>query len=191
MVVFVVTAFVLPYLITQYALRYFLFFIFLTAVYLTIILMISALSVIFTIVVLDIYFNHDDEEPVPEWTQNLTRKFLVRVTFWKGHRPWCCCQDQVSPTDDETEKSMTRLSQINSKPNSATNKRKLPFDGMDVYPGNNYKDKVPAKTDEQMYQWKEIALILDRFFMYIFMFTVVTVSVVCLSLLVAAYNNYT
>lgn len=160
------------------------------SVYLTIILMISALSVIFTIVVLDIYFNHDDEEPVPDWTQNLTRKFLVRITFWKGHRPTCCCRDQVSPTDDETEKSMTRLSQMNSKPNSETKKMKLPLDGMDVYSGSKYKDNISAKTEEQTYQWKEIALILDRFFMYIFMFTVIIVSVVCLSLLVAAYNNY-
>ena len=87
---------------------------------------------------------------------------------------------------------MTRLSQMNSKPNSATKRMKLPLDGIDHgYSDDKYEDNLPTKTDEQKYQWKEIALILDRFFMYIFMFTVVIVSVVCLSLLVSAYNNYT
>ena len=79
---------------------------------------------------------------------------------------------------------------MNSKPNSATKKTKLPLDGMAGYPGDSYKDKFSTKTDEQMYKWKEIALILDRFFMYTFIFLVATVSIVCLSLLVAAYNNY-
>ncbi|WAR09698.1 ACHE-like protein, partial [Mya arenaria] len=51
--------------------------------YLTIILMLSTLSVIFTIVVLDIYFNHDDDEAPTDWLQKFTKYFLVKITCWK------------------------------------------------------------------------------------------------------------
>ncbi|WAR09725.1 ACHB-like protein, partial [Mya arenaria] len=67
----------------------------LTATYLTIILMLSNLSVIFTIVVLDIYFNHDDDEAPPDWLQKFTKYFLVNITCWKGRK--------VALTDDDEE----------------------------------------------------------------------------------------
>jgi len=46
--------------------------------------MLSTLSVILTIIVLDVYFNHDDDESPPIWLQKFTKCFLVKITCWKG-----------------------------------------------------------------------------------------------------------
>ena len=165
---------------------------FISAVYLTIILMISALSVIFTIVVLDIYFNHDEEEAVPEWAQKFTRSFLVPITCWKGNCPTCCSGEQVSPAvDDDKSKSMTRLNATSSKPSSPRKGRnKSESNGGMSYPDDKYRDSLSGVLSEQKFKWKEIALILDRFFMYIFIFLVVSVSIICISLLISAYSSY-
>ena len=156
--------------------------------------MISALSVIFTIVVLDIYFNHDEEEPVPEWAQNLMRKVLVPVTCWKGNCRTCCSGKPVSPAKDgDVEKSLTKLQANSSKPNSAMKGRANPLkNGNVVQPEDQYgkRESAYATEPETAYKWKEIALVLDRFFMYIFVFLVLTTSIVCLSLLISAYNMY-
>ena len=169
---------------------------FLPAIYLTIILMISALSVISTIIVLDIYFNHDDEEPVPEWAQTLTRKFFIPVTCWHGNLPKCCSGEPVSPArDGDEEKSLTKLRPNSSKPNSASTiasrKTKLQNNGNIVEQDDNYGRKVMYATEpHKAYKWKEIALVLDRFFLYVFVILVVTASVVTLSLLISEYNSY-
>lgn len=149
--------------------------------YLTIILMLSTLSVIFTIVVLDIYFNHDDDEEPPSWIQSLTRNFLVKMSMWKGTR--CCKKQTVQPSGDIIITSSCE---------------KLPLE--EIEGDNNAKNRYrPRKTDEQgeteneggekkrMYSWKEVALIIDRCFMYLFIFLTVVVTVVCLAILASKY----
>ena len=152
--------------------------------------MISTLSVIFTIVVLDIYFNHDEEEPVPEWTQKFTRNFLVPITCWRGNSPTCCTAEKVSPADaDDHSKSLTKLNVTESKPNTPPKGRtELETNGRIRYPDDKYKNCFSGLESERKYKWKEIALILDRCFMYIFIFLVVTASILCLSLLISANN---
>ncbi|XP_052812696.1 acetylcholine receptor subunit beta-like isoform X1 [Mya arenaria] len=146
--------------------------------YLTIILMLSTLSVIFTIVVLDIYFNHDDDEAPTDWLQKFTKYFLVKITCWKGGA--CCRQGKVKPSNvSDSRIALVDLDKViddNIDRYSPGRKVALPEDDDD----NDEKNKKP---EERHYSWKEVALILDRFFMYLFVFLVVTVTVVCLSIL--------
>ncbi|XP_052812727.1 acetylcholine receptor subunit beta-like isoform X2 [Mya arenaria] len=143
--------------------------------YLTIILMLSTLSVIFTIVVLDIYFNHDDDEAPPDWLQKFTKIFLVNITCWKGEA--CCRQGKVKPsTGSDSRIALVDLDNVNdakTRINSPSGKVPLTDD----------ENEENTKPDEKYYSWKEVALILDRFFMYLFVFMVFTVTVVCLSIL--------
>ena len=174
--------------------------------------MISTLSVIFTIFVLDIYFNHDDEEPVPEWAQKLTRSVLAPVACW---HVTCCSNRQISPaTDDEiksestvatdTSNSKTKfVNDTNSRTKFANVKgtnlpTKLPRTTKSVthmngkVPEEKYVREVSSVSSigERNYKWKEIALILDRCFMYVFIFLVAIPSIVCLALMVAKYSEY-
>ena len=146
-----------------------------SATYLTIILMMSALSVVFTIIVLDVYFNSDDDEEVPDWLQKFTRSFLVRITCSKVK---CCKRKQVSPTNDSQEHIFVK----------DTSKKGKPFINKN---GDEYFDTGKHDhSDTKVYTWKEIALLLDKFFIVLFILLVSIVSVVCLSVLVSAWSGY-
>lgn len=150
--------------------------------YLTIILMLSTLSVIFTIVVLDIYFNHEDDDQPPAWLQSFTRIFLVRMSMWKGTS--CCKRQTVSPGDGVAEINISSLqdklpiTDIDGDVNENKLFKPKTFNNLDV----NTKEE---DEDVNMYSWKEVALILDRCFMYLFIFLTVVVTVVCLAILIA------
>jgi hypothetical protein len=77
---------------------------------------------------------------------------------------------------------------------------KLPLDGVEPFDSNaktryrgKHSDVVEvnhlegdddADEDEiKIYSWKEVALILDRCFMYLFIFLVIVTSIVCLGIL--------
>ena len=62
--------------------------------------------------------------------------------------------------------------------------------------GKNKLDTASAEKDidslsnNKVYTWKEIALLMDRCFLFAFIFLVVTASIVCLALLASAYHMY-
>ena len=156
--------------------------------------MISALSVVFTIFVLDIYFNHEEEEPVPEWAQTFTRSVLAPIACWHTK---CGSRRQVAPASYE-EKNSERKNSV-SKLTNNTNSRPH------VKPAAKMHGKVKILPDkklgreesilssgdeERRYNWKDIALILDRCFMYLFMLLVGIPSLICLALIVAHYHTY-
>ncbi|XP_052257680.1 neuronal acetylcholine receptor subunit alpha-3-like isoform X1 [Dreissena polymorpha] len=140
--------------------------------YLTIILMLSTLSVVFTIVVLDIYFNHADDETPPSWLQNLTRHFLVKVTCWKGRGSGmtCCSKPKVSPDSE-----ILTLNEITDKSETK-----------DKWALADEKSRVAEGDGKKLYSWQEVALILDRFFMHTFIFLVVSCTVICMAILSSA-----
>ncbi|XP_052231622.1 acetylcholine receptor subunit beta-like isoform X1 [Dreissena polymorpha] len=138
--------------------------------YLTIILMLSTLSVVFTIVVLDIYFNHADDETPPSWLQNLTRHFLVKVTCWKGVT--CCSKPKVSPGGDG---EILTLNEITEKSETK-----------DKWALDDERSKVAEGVGIKFFSWKEVALILDRFFMHTFIFLVASSTVICMIILSSA-----
>ncbi|KAL4217015.1 hypothetical protein ACF0H5_023471 [Mactra antiquata] len=149
--------------------------------YLTIILMLSTLSVIFTIVVLDIYFNHSDDEEPPTWFQKFTRIFLVRFAMWKGHG---CCQKTKVDNVPSAEDGLNTEHKINTPGNTSFAFSK----------SNTVLEKEAIKNDDStgsessepecIYSWKEVALILDRCFMYLFIFAVVVTTLICLVILI-------
>ncbi|WAR09727.1 ACHB-like protein [Mya arenaria] len=128
----------------------------LTATYLTIILMLSTLSVIFTIVVLDIYFNHDDDEAPPDWLQKFTKIFLVNITCWKGEG--CCRKGKVKPSNGSDSRialvDLDNVKDAKTRINSPSRKVALTDD-----------DRENKNPEDKIFSWKEVALILDRFFM--------------------------
>lgn len=143
--------------------------------YLTIILMLSALSVVFTILVLDVYFNSDDDEEVPDWLQKFTRSFLVRITCSKVK---CCNRKQISPTNDSQEHIFVKDTLKKGKQFANEN-------------GDGYLNvKKNDESDTKVYTWKEIAMLLDKFFIVLFISLVSIASVVCLSVLVSAWSRY-
>ena len=157
-----------------------------SATYLSIILMTSALSVILTIIVLDVYFNADDDEEVPEWLQKFTRSFLVRMACWNVT---CCKRKQVSPSDNDH----LYLKTINVKNNVLFGKRKDDIKPIDSKGKEKLaKDKIESESeimkDMKVYTWKEIALLMDKCFMFVFIGLVLIASIVCLALLASAQN---
>ncbi|XP_053385791.1 acetylcholine receptor subunit beta-like [Mercenaria mercenaria] len=146
--------------------------------YLTIILMLSTLSVVFTIVVLDIYFNHDDDEEPPRWVQTLTRVLLVKMSMWKGEK--CCRKPKVNPQKRSTltaSNSKLPLDDMAHDANARPRFRGTHMELMDVdQPVHGHQ----KEDDVKLYSWKEVALIMDRCFMYLFIFLVLVTTVVCL-----------
>ena len=134
--------------------------------------MMSALSVVFTIIVLDVYFNSDEDDEVPDWLQKFTRTFLVRITCSKGT---CSRRKQISPTNDSQENIFVKDSLKNGKPFGNEN-------GDGHFDSNKHNE-----SDKKVYTWKEIALLLDKFFVILFISLVSIVSVVCLSILASAW----
>ena len=130
---------------------------------------------VFTILVLDVYFNSEDDEEVPDWLQKFTRTFLVRITCSKVK---CCKRKQINPTNESQENIVVNDSLKKTKPFAIENK-----DGFFDIKKNN-------ELDTKVYTWKEIALLLDKFFIVLFIFLVSIVSVVCLSVLVSAWARY-
>ena len=158
--------------------------------------MISALSVVFTIFVLDIYFNYEEEEQVPDWAQKLTRSVLAPIACWHTK---CGSRRQVSPAAYE-EKDSEEKNSVNShmanNTNSHNNRLKPAAkrrEKVKILPDKKLgreESVVSSDEEERQYKWKDIALILDRCFMYLFMLLVGIPSLICLALIVAHYHNY-
>lgn len=161
-----------------------------SAVYLTIILMISTLSVIFTIFVLDIYFNYEEEEQVPDWAQKLTRNFLAPLACWHVR---CGGRRQISPAADEDMKSEATVSKVNPKLSNNSRRPTTQMNGkVKILPDEKLgrEESTASSVEERTYKWKDVALILDRCFMYLFIFLVGIPSIVCLALMIAQYQEY-
>ena len=161
--------------------------------------MISALSVIFTIFVLDIYFNYEEEESVPDWAQKLTRSVLAPLACWHVK---CGSRRQVSPADYEEKNSdgknsVSTVTTVNPTLNNNTSRHRRPAAKMrgnvKILPDEKLgrEESNVSSGDERQYMWKDIALILDRCFMYLFMLLVGIPSIICLALMAAHYQDYT
>ncbi|XP_045178075.2 acetylcholine receptor subunit beta-like [Mercenaria mercenaria] len=149
--------------------------------YLTIILMLSTLSVVFTIVVLDIYFNHDDDEEPSGWVQTLTRVFLVKMAMWKGEK--CCRRQKVNPKERSTLTASTIKLPLDDKTRETNARTRFRGTHMELVDVDQPEPDHQDEDDVKLYSWKEVALILDRCFMYLFMFLVLVTTVVCLGIL--------
>ncbi|KAK3582646.1 hypothetical protein CHS0354_001692 [Potamilus streckersoni] len=154
--------------------------------YLAIIFCLSALTVILTIVVLDLYFNIEGDD-VPAWLNRITHHVMVKFSCWKGIT--CCSgRNRVTPNDEDKGLSSSRMilklnvsdvAKLRGKEaanESPEKKSKLSLDT--TFSDDN---TIPE------YSWKEIALIMDKCLLYIFMILVFLATTITFIILGANY----
>ena len=149
--------------------------------YLTIILILSALSVIFTIFVLDAYFK-SDEATVPYWLQSITRGFLVRATCWSVA---CSSQTKVAPKENKATGKLNAFKILREASSCELNHSEK--DNNYIKPGIHGTKPKPEAT--RMFNWKEIAQMLDKCFMYTYILLFVIATILSLEILVSAYKS--
>ena len=149
------------------------------SLYLTIILVLSALSVILTIFVLDVYFKSDDVT-VPDWLQAFTRRFLVRVTC---SNITCSSQGKVAPDFDKVtgESNAFKILQESSEMDHCEKENNI------MEPVFNVNTSLPKA--KRIYNWKEIAQMLDKCCMYTYIILFVIATTLCLGVLGSAHNS--
>ncbi|KAK3582644.1 hypothetical protein CHS0354_001690 [Potamilus streckersoni] len=144
------------------------------SIYLTIVLCLSVLTVILTIVVLDLYFNIEEDD-VPVWLKRLTHHVLIKFSCWKRNT---CCRLKIQPIEKEhvisSNKDITELTAINAVDIARGRKKKLDTT-------NTEQSKIPE------YTWKEIALIIDKFLLALFSILVLLTTVITLTILGTHY----
>ena len=147
------------------------------SIYLSIILVLSALSVVLTISMLDVYFK-PEEDTVPNWLQSFTHSFLVRVTCWNAT---CSSQGKVVPNSNDViaVSNASRVLRDTSELDNVDSGKKI---------GMNNANRSHQEL-KRTYNWKEIALMLDKSFMYIFILLVVIITVVSLAVLGLEYKR--
>ena len=151
------------------------------SLYLTSILVLSALSVILTIFVLDVYFKSDDVT-VPNWLQAFTRRFLVRVTC---SNITCSSQGKVAPDSDKATKGKSNAFKILRKSSQLDHFEKENNPVEPVFNDNN----IPLPEAKRIYNWREIAQMLDKCCMYTYIILFVIATTACLGVLGSAYNS--
>ena len=150
----------------------------LLSLYLTIILVLSALSVILTIFVLDVYSKPSDAS-VPDWLQSFTRGFLVRVTCWNVA---CTSKAKVAPKCVKASAESNNFNILREASEIDHFQRdKCSFE-------SGIHDTKPQREANRMFNWKEIAQMLDKCFVYTYVLLFMIATTVCLGVLVSAYN---
>ena len=149
------------------------------SLYLTSILVLTALSVILTIFVLGVYFKSDDVT-VPNWLQSFTRIFIVRVAC---SNITCSSQGKVAPDSDKAtgESNAFKILQESSAMDHCEKENKS------MEPVFNVNTPLPEA--KRVYNWKEIAQMLDKCCMYTYIILFVIATTVCLGVLGSARNS--
>ncbi|KAK3582650.1 hypothetical protein CHS0354_001697 [Potamilus streckersoni] len=150
----------------------------LLSIYLTIILFLSALTILLTIFILDFYFNVEGDK-VPAWLNRFTHNVMVKFSCWKG-KTCCSRENEVTPTEEATVFSSSNAT-LKLDNNLVINaglekKRKLSLDT--TFTDDN---TIPE------YSWKEIALIMDKCCLYMFMILVLLATLLIFVVLGAKY----
>ena len=147
------------------------------SIYLSIILVLSALSVVLTIFMLDVYFK-SEEDTVPDLLQSFTHSFLVRVTCWNAT---CSSQGKVVPNPNDVIAVSNAFKALRD-----TSELDNVDSGKKIERNNANRSHQELK---RTYNWKEIALMLDKCFMYIFILLVMIITVVFLAVLGLEYKS--
>lgn len=138
-----------------------------SAIYLAVTLALGTLSVICTILVVNVYFRKDEEE-IPGWFRKFTLKVLVRIVCWKRH---CCCatfnKHKVKPTDE------------NEKP--------PPGEKMAIRDAISVSSSHTDENEAEDLTWQEIAQILDKLFFNINISIVVIFTFILWTIFIAHY----
>ncbi|XP_033733505.1 acetylcholine receptor subunit beta-type unc-29-like [Pecten maximus] len=147
------------------------------SLYLALTLSLGSMSVLCTILVLNVYFRSDEDEPMPGWLKRLTLKVLARIASYKNK---CCCftfnDTKIHPVNEtpSTEPVSVMLQEVEQpdlvkKPNRRRSKHQdeIPLEPASPTPSSTRA--LITIMDETDLTWKELSIILDRLFFVIFM----------------------
>ncbi|XP_053385794.1 neuronal acetylcholine receptor subunit alpha-3-like [Mercenaria mercenaria] len=124
--------------------------------YIAAILFLQTLAVLLTVFYLDTYFT-PEERPVPKWLQSVTSSFLSKLACVDCHTTTM----KVSP-------NLTEVS---------GDKRDVSIEDYKEDNKEVWVDEVDEERSCRQYSWKEIALLLDKVTMYIYLFLVTGITV--------------
>ena len=131
-----------------------------SATYLASILLLQTFAVILTVLVLDLYFSPEDK-PLPGWLQTVIGFLTCK----------CCTSKHSAVVTPEPEADY-----LDSQRNEKTHlSRGLP----------NNDGWISATSADRSYDlsWKEAARILDKMFLYLYLFSVIAVTGVCMGIM--------
>ncbi|KAJ8308081.1 hypothetical protein KUTeg_012955 [Tegillarca granosa] len=135
----------------------------------TLTLGLGTISVICTIIVLEVYHHTEDDE-IPPWLQRLSRDCLAYLVCWKK-KSCCSSRKRVRP---ETQQDFNKI-YVKEKP---------PISQDEVVSEYN---ELP--NTDNLVTWQDIAAILDKFFFASYMVIILISSLVLWSLVVVHYIN--
>lgn len=171
-----------------------------TAVYLALTLSLGSLSVLCTIIVLNVYFRSDVEEPIPGWLKKLTLNVLMRVVCYK-HK--CCCyrsrSTKVHPDGDQEPAQvimvLEKQDDADQARNRKTSKKGIKKDAViSPEPATSSVRQAPVysivmEDYDQTLTWKELSVVLDRLFFVLFMSTIILSTALLLYAILAEWIN--
>ena len=128
------------------------------------ILTLAALSVILTILVLSLHFK-TDEDKIPKWVENMTNRCLIKIACM-GKCGNCSRTSKVDNVERVDKTTVTTI-KVEEKANA----------GMET----NNEDGDKGLT------WQQLSKIMDNVFFNLYMFTIVSVTIV---LLLAIFVHY-
>ncbi|KAL4217019.1 hypothetical protein ACF0H5_023475 [Mactra antiquata] len=138
----------------------------LLSTYLAIILMMQTLSVLLTVIYLDVYFTTDDV-PVPNWLQSSIMYISYIVCLNKKEK-----NAKVCPVKEDNHDIISTMD-LEQKENSKGNE--VPVDEKEIF--------------EHKYSWKEISRILDKITMYIYIIVLFLLTTVISIVMIFHYQN--
>ncbi|KAL4217018.1 hypothetical protein ACF0H5_023474 [Mactra antiquata] len=140
--------------------------------YLAGILFLQTLSVLLTVIYLDMYFTKVDK-PVPRWLITFTKR-LMRGSCCKKRKTTHQCKDSVEDPDDCTKSSQYPCGNTDAS-------SKTPIEA--------WNDNINNDVEEDQPSWKDVALILDKVTMYIYLALVTSLTLVCWAVMLIHYLN--
>ncbi|KAK6166756.1 hypothetical protein SNE40_023380 [Patella caerulea] len=134
----------------------------LIVVYFASVLILGAMSVLFTTIVLDLYFRGVDES-IPPWLLFLFRNIIGRLVFYEG------CKRQHFRKKLKRVISSVEIKSI-----------KLKNENEEV--AENPKVSQLEDTGEKMLSWQDISKILDRFFLWVYLILIIVINIAFLTI---------
>ncbi|XP_053385793.1 acetylcholine receptor subunit beta-like [Mercenaria mercenaria] len=143
----------------------------LLSTYLATILLLQTIAVLLTVIYLDIYFTADDK-PVPNYLLTMS-SFLEKITSLNR------CKKRNKVADNSEGKNDPLTEDLDDK-TDANEKR--------LEKMKEWEDEEDDATRKE-FTWKEVALLLDKITLYIYLIVVTVLTVAFVSVMVDHYNS--
>ncbi|XP_021364866.1 neuronal acetylcholine receptor subunit beta-4-like [Mizuhopecten yessoensis] len=146
------------------------------SIYLSLILTYGTLSVLCTIMVINVH-SRPDEEYIPNWLRRVTISVFMPMGFWKGScSPSGCCKKKVEPKQTKTI-NVVSVSKIKVDVNEKS---------MSVV--EDY-DSASLESNDHQLSWQIVSQVLDAMFFNVFMWVIVLTSIVFFGILSNEFAN--